>query len=99
MESRNEARSMTALLAQASTAGTTVTRTSFEFGRMHSFTHLGHWALLVGGCLAVLWFVWHMYRRDSVGAAPGDRRAAGLAAHGRVRRPALHLSAAAVADR
>ena len=49
----------------------TTTRTTFEFGRLNSFTHVGHWALLITACLALLWFVWHMYRRDSVELRPG----------------------------
>jgi hypothetical protein len=57
------------LLAQAAPAAT-ISRTTFEFGRLNSFTHVGQWALLIGICLAVLWFVWHMYRRDSVELHP-----------------------------
>lgn len=59
------------LLAQAAApAGTAVKRTTFEWGRLHGFTHWGHWLLLVGACLAVLWFVWRMYRRDSAELHP-----------------------------
>ena len=62
------------LFAQAEPpTSTAVTRTTFEFGRLHSFDHWGHWLLLIGGCLAVLWFVWHMYRRDSVELHPAVR--------------------------
>jgi hypothetical protein len=59
------------LLAQTTSAPhAAATRTTFEFGRLHAFTHLGHWLLLAAVCCAVLWFVWHMYRRDSVELHP-----------------------------
>jgi hypothetical protein len=63
---------LVSLLAQSTTspAQAVATRTTFEFGRLHSFMHLGHWLLLVAVCAAVLWFVWHMYRRDSVELHP-----------------------------
>lgn len=69
---------MNALLAQAAPAGATVSRTTFEFGRLHSFTNVGHWALLIGVCLAILYFVVHMYRRDSVELHPAIGMLLGL---------------------
>jgi hypothetical protein len=62
--------SNTASTAAAETVGTATTRVTFEWGRLHSLTHWSHWLALIAVCVAVLWFVWHMYRRDSVELHP-----------------------------